>query len=86
VTCYVAVANEKRDAFTFGIRIFDFFRKHQFQTPFSKAKIATEPISNIFLFEGSNQLTNLDLQHNGFDLTCGAVLMPRDSPARLNCR
>jgi hypothetical protein len=52
------------------MRTLDFFRKHQFQTPFSKAKIAAEPISHIFLFEGSNRLTNLNLQHNGFELTC----------------
>jgi hypothetical protein len=29
----------------------------------------------IFFVESSNQLKNLRLQHNGFELTCGAVSM-----------
>jgi hypothetical protein len=70
VTCYVAVTKENRNAFPFGMQTLDSFRIYRLQIPFSQAKIAAKPISHMFLFEGSNQLTNLDLQHNGFELTC----------------
>jgi hypothetical protein len=54
---------------------FRFLQKTPVANTISQAKIAAKPISNIFLFEDSNQLTSLDLQHNGLELTCGAVLM-----------
>jgi hypothetical protein len=42
---------------------------------FLKLKLRRSRFPTFFFFEGSNQLTNLCLQHNGFELTCGAVSM-----------
>jgi len=56
--------------------LFDFLEKTpDYEYPFLSPKIAAEAYFPHFSFEGSNQPTNLDLQHNGLELSCGPRLV-----------